>query len=368
MATTFVFEYIWIDGTKPTPHVRSKTKIYDWDPDERDADVMEAIYEPPPIMSENPLPFSPPEWGFDGSSTGQASGHDSDCMLTPVCVVPDPLRPGDAYLVLCEVFNSDGSPSATNHRAHLRKALDERDGDPWVGFEQEYTMYAGHRALGWPERGYPPPQGPFYCGVGSDEIAGRHLAEQHMHACIQAGLNICGVNAEVMLGQWEFQVGPIDGRGNPLLISDHLWLARWLLYRMGEDYKVRCSLDCKPENGDWNGAGLHTNFSTRHMREQNGILHIQQAINQLEKTHREHIAVYGVGLEERLTGRHETCDINTFKSGVGDRTASVRIPLHVHNERRGYFEDRRPGANADPYRVSARLVESVCKAKTTISA
>ena len=233
-------EYIWIDGTEPTPLLRSKTKIL--------ADGK-----------------APDIWGFDGSSTNQAEGASSDCVLQPVCVVPDPIRGGDHKLVLCEVLHTDMTPHSTNTRAPARAVYEKyKDQDPWFGIEQEYTLFKGARPLGFPESGgYPGPQGPYYCGAGADDIYGRPMVEAHMDACLEAGLLLSGINAEVMPGQWEFQIGP----GNPLDVSDHLWIARWLLHRIGEDYGISATLDPKPARGDWNGAGAHTNFSTTAMRE-----------------------------------------------------------------------------------------------------
>ena len=235
---------------------------------------------------------------------------------------------------------------------------------PWIGFEQEYTLFDGSTPLGWPDRGYPAPQGPFYCGVGADEVFGRPLVEEHTQACMDADLMIFGINAEVMPGQWEFQIGyrGIDSESaDPLTVCDHLWIARWLLYRLGENYGISATLHPKPVKGDWNGAGKHTNFSTKAMRDpKTGITAINKAIEALSQRHQEHIAVYGHGLEERLTGKHETASIKTFNSGVSNRSASIRIPRAVALNGYGYFEDRRPGANANPYEVAAALVRTVC--------
>lgn len=340
-------EYIWMDGSQPVQTLRSKTRVI----------------EHPRATLEN---F--PEWGFDGSSTDQSAGEDSDLPLRPVRVVKDPIRGTGNFLVLCEVMNGDGTPHVSNTRAKLCAALDAGAADhkPWFGFEQEYTMFRGRTPLGWPEQGgYPSPQGPFYCGVGADEVAGRELAEEHLHACVDAGLMIYGINAEVMLGQWEFQIGyrgfHSDVEADPLLVSDHLWFARWLLYRIGEKHGINASLSCKPAKGDWNGAGAHTNFSTAAMRDKaTGGQAIEAAVLSLSQQHAEHIKEYGHGLEDRLTGLHETCDINTFKSGVANRGASIRIPRHVQTAGAGYIEDRRPGANCDPYRVCARILRTVC--------
>lgn len=346
-------EYIWMDGgseSSPVQTLRSKTRVI-----ERQ-DAKTVITETFPV------------WSFDGSSTNQSAGNDSDLLLKPVHHVPDPIRGEGSYLVMCEVMNGDGSPHASNTRAKLRDVLEKgaKDHDPWFGFEQEYVLYQGRQPLGWPDNGYPSPQGPYYCGVGADEVTGRAVAEAHLRACLKAGIMIYGINAEVMLGQWEFQIGHRGfqkEQGDALLVADHLWLARWLLYRIGEDHGISATLACKPEKGDWNGSGAHTNFSTAAMRSKDtGHQAIEVAISKLggEGMQKAHIAEYGHGLEARLTGHHETCDINTFKSGVSDRTASIRIPRQVQEQGYGYIEDRRPGANCDPYRVAARLLATIC--------
>ncbi len=340
--------YIWIDGAKPTQKLRSKTRVVNFSKKAVSTDDF-------------------PEWGFDGSSTYQAEGHDSDLILKPVRYFDDPLLGVGNYLVICEVMNPDGTPHASNTRSILRSVLSNggAEFDPWVGFEQEYTLFKGLQPLGWPEGGYPAPQGPFYCGVGANEVFGRPLAEEHASACIDAGIMLFGTNAEVMPGQWEFQIGFRDVKGesaDPLTVSDHLWAARWLLYRIGEEYGITATLDPKPVKGDWNGAGKHTNFSTKQMRDpKTGMATIEQAISLLAKRHNAHIDVYGHALEERLTGQHETAHINAFSSGVSNRGASIRIPRSVADKGYGYFEDRRPGANADPYMVAAMLVSTVCE-------
>jgi glutamine synthetase len=258
---------------------------------------------------------------------------------------------------MCEVLNTDGTPHSTNTRARLRPVAERHQTkETWFGFEQEYTMFKGLRPLGWPEQGYPAPQGPFYCGVGADEAFGRDIVEEHLDACIAAGLEVSGINAEVMPGQWEFQIGPVA----PLKGSDQLHVARYLLYRIAEHHGVTISLAPKPVRGDWNGAGCHTNFSTKAMREPGGKALIEQAIDRLEKRHQLHIENYGHGIEQRLTGVHETCSYKEFRHGDSDRGASIRIPVQVQQEGHGYFEDRRPCANIDPYVVSRLLLETCC--------
>ncbi len=331
-------EYIWMDGRVPTAKLRSKTKIID------ETTKLEEI----------------PAWGFDGSSTNQAVTGDSDCALQPVYFVPDPIRGEPNILVMCEVLKADGSVHPTNSRARLRAAEKKySSGKCWFGLEQEYTMYDrdGVRPYRWPEgAAFPAPQGHYYCGIGSDEVFGRQLVEVHTEACMKAGILISGTNAEVMPSQWEFQIGPLG----PLEVSDQVWLARWLLYRLGETLNISAKLDPKPISGDWNGAGCHVNFSTKEMRAKGGLKAIHQACKKLEKYHKEHIKVYGAENDKRLTGQHETCDINTFRYGVSDRGASIRIPMATDKAGSGYLEDRRPAANVDPYQVCTALMETVC--------
>jgi glutamine synthetase len=325
-------EYIWIDGSKPTAKLRSKAKVV-------------------------PVGEAPPIWGFDGSSTNQAPGKNSDCVLKPVFVCPDPIRGGENKLVMTEVLLTDMSPHPTNTRAaNAAMAKKYAADDTWFGIEQEYTFFDGSRPLGFPENGFPPPQGGYYCGVGADEVFGRDVVEAHADACMRAGIHIVGTNAEVMPGQWEFQVGALTAPD----IADELWLARWLLYRIGEEFGVSATLYPKPVKGDWNGAGAHTNFSTKETRAEGGIKVIEEAMKKLERRHEDHIKVYGAHNEERLTGLHETAPIHAFRYGISDRGASVRIPMATAKEGRGYFEDRRPAANMDPYQVCAMLIETVC--------
>ena len=222
-------EYIWVDGSEPVPKLRSKGKVV-------------------------PKGEEPPIWGFDGSSTNQAPGENSDCVLRPVFTCPDPIRGGDDILAMCEVLLTDLTPHPSNTRAACAEAAEKyADFDMWFGIEQEYTFFDGIKPLGWPDNGFPAPQGGYYCGVGSDEVFGRPVVEAHMDACLEAGLAISGINAEVMPAQWEFQVGPV---GAPL-VADQLWVARWLLYRIGEDIHiadgpnrgVSATLDPKPMQG-----------------------------------------------------------------------------------------------------------------------
>ena len=344
-------DYIWLDGTNPTQQLRSKIKI---------------------LPASNILSLATFDtWNFDGSSTYQATGHDSDLMLHPVSYYPDPVRGEGYYLVMCEVMNPDGSPHSSNTRATLRSLLEAGGAaqEPWAGFEQEYTFFQNNHPLGWPSAGFPRPQGPFYCSVGSDVAFGRAIVDEHMDMCLKAGLLLYGINAEVMPGQWEFQIGYrgiSDENAGILEMADQTWIARYLLSLVAEKYKVQVSFDVKPVKGDWNGAGMHTNFSTKLTRDKNhGMRAIEDAITALSKRHLEHIAKYGANNHERLTGHHETCSINEFRSGVANRGCSIRIPRAVASNGYGYLEDRRPGANANPYDVAVMLVSTICNIQTT---
>jgi len=333
-------EYIWLDGTEPTALLRSKTKII-------------------------PDGGAPPIWGFDGSSTNQATGDKSDCVLKPVFVCHDPIRGGANVLVMCEVNLVNGKAHPTNTRAAARVAAKKYAADDmWFGLEQEYTMLrADGTALGFPAGGgYPGPQGPYYCGVGTGRIVGRDIVEEHTQACLDAGLKISGTNPEVMPGQWEFQIGP----AGVTEVGDHMNVARWLLHRIAEDYDVVISFAAKPEKGDWNGAGCHTNFSTVAMRESYSA--VIDACEAIGGSFLELVENYGDGIKDRLTGAHETAPWNKFSYGVSDRGSSIRIPWQVEQDQKGYAEDRRPNANCDPYLVARLITETVCSAAAAPSA
>ena len=329
--------YIWIDGSGE--NCRCKTRTLDFEPKK---------------------PEECPIWNFDGSSTMQAEGSNSDVYLHPVALFKDPFRGGNNKLLLCETFKYNKLPTETNFRKTCREVMEAaKDEHPWFGIEQEYTLLGrdGH-PFGWPKNGFPGPQGPYYCGVGSDKVYGRDIVEAHYRACLYAGVNISGTNAEVMPAQWEFQVGPCEG----IEMGDHLWIARFLLHRVAEDFGVVVSLDPKPIPGDWNGAGAHCNYSTLPMREKGGLKDIEEAIAKLAKQHDRHIAAYdpkqGKDNERRLTGKHETSSIHDFSAGVANRGASIRIPRQVGEEGMGYLEDRRPSSNCDPYQVTEVIVRT----------
>jgi glutamine synthetase len=331
-----IAEYIWIGGSGMD--MRSK-----------------------PRTVSNPAgdPSKLPKWNYDGSSTNQAPGEDSEVILYPQAIFKDPFRKGNNILVMCDCYTPAGEAIPSNKRKRAAEIFSNpavSAEEPWYGIEQEYTLLQKdvHWPLGWPVGGYPGPQGPYYCGVGVDKAFGRDIVDAHYKACLYAGINISGTNGEVMPGQWEYQVGPSVG----ISAGDELWVSRYILERVTEMGGVVLSFDPKPIPGDWNGAGAHANYSTKSMRANGGYEVIKKAIKNLELRHKEHIAAYGEGNERRLTGRHETANINTFVWGVANRGASVRVGRDTEKENKGYFEDRRPSSNMDPYVVTSLLAET----------
>lgn len=329
---TLKFEYVWTDGYNPTPNFRSKTKVLTLkDNYNGEVDIL-------------------PDWSFDGSSTKQAEGSSSDCILKPVRVYKDSART-NAYLVLCEVYNADETPHKSNTRALFHDVE-----DLWLGFEQEYVLTENGLPVGFPDSGFPEPQGKYYCGVGNGNVVERALVEDHLDQCINSGINVTGVNAEVMIGQWEYQV---LGKGAKKA-ADDLMISRYLLYKTTEQYNCKVELHPKPVKGDWNGSGMHANFSNNEMRTIGGKDLMEGICTAFGETHQEHINVYGSDNDQRLTGLHETQSIDAFSFGVSDRGASIRIPVSVPaNDWKGYLEDRRPASNADPYQVVGQIISTL---------
>lgn len=324
-------EYIWLDGYKPTQSLRSKTMIR--------SDFGGTLEECP-------------MWSFDGSSTEQAEGNASDCLLKPVMIIPDPARK-NGYLVMTEVLNADGTPHESNGRA----TIEDDDDDFWFGFEQEYFLWNPETNLppGFPAGGYPPPQGPYYCSVGARNAYARELIDTHLDLCLEAGLNVEGINAEVAAGQWEFQIFAKSAAR----AGDEIWLARYLLERTAEEYDLAVDWHPKPlGDTDWNGSGMHANFSNGAMREAGEESVFTKVCEEFGKHIPECISVYGAHNEQRLTGKHETQSIDQYSYGVSDRGASIRIPIGtVEDGWKGRLEDRRPASNADPYKVAAVIVK-----------
>jgi len=337
----FVAEYVWLGGHN---ELRSKARVLCWGNSTLRTDVNNY-----------------PDWNYDGSSTEQAEGKDSEVVIKPCAVFPDPFRKGDNVLVLCGTYKPDGTPLENNHREWAKSVFDQNlESEPWFGIEQEYFLVSSEtgRPLGFPKDGFPNPQGQYYCSVGAENAFGREVVDEHLEACLFSGLNISGINAEVAPGQWEYQIGPCTG----IESGDHMWMSRYLMERVAERHGVMVDWSAKPLLGDWNGSGCHTNYSTVDMRdgteEKTGLEYIYEAMDKLERKHEEHMEVYGEGNELRMTGHHETASFDTFTYGVANRGASVRIGNDTMRDGKGYFEDRRPSSSMNPYLVTGKLFET----------
>jgi glutamine synthetase len=343
---TVKLEYVWLDGYK-SKNTRSKVRYVEWTMDSESGN-----------MSRESVLDRIPDWNFDGSSTKQAVTENSDIILVPVKVYHNPMEQSEmpSFIVLCETYNTDGSPHESNHRHQLENVLDS---DIWFAVEQEYTLMdvETDKPVGFSKKENVQEQGEYYCGNGGANVTNRFIVEQHAFACIQSGISIYGTNAEVLLSQWEYQLNP----NNAIDMADDLWVSRFLLQRICEDYGVYASFHPKPISGDWNGAGAHINFSTEYMRENSDKEYIENVCEVLRETHDEHIAVYGEDNELRLTGDCETQHISKFSYGVNDRGASIRIPSITAENWKGYLEDRRPSANMDPYEAFIIITENVSK-------
>ena len=337
------YEYVWIDADN---NLRSKSRVLDLD---------EIFIEDLPI------------WNFDGSSTGQAPGIDSEVYLKPVKMYNDPFsvrnnnRKGQDFLVLCETFNDDlETAHITNTRNKLFNLTNDENVSsqkPWFGFELEFFMINRYTnlPLGFTSTHEIPKQGQFYCGNGANSSFGRNIMNEFYDNCLYSGVNIVGVNAEVACGQWEYQIF-----GDTLNATDDAWMSKYILNRVAENHDVLISWHPKPIEGDCNGSGMHTNFSTVKMREDGGLQEIIDTMPKLELKHREHLEVYGEDNDKRLTGEHETASIDTFSWGYGDRGRSVRIGKLTQKNGKGYFEDRRPASSSDVYEVAHRLIKTIC--------
>jgi glutamine synthetase len=341
----YVLEYVWLDGDST---LRSKTKILN---------LTSNITQYKRITIN-----SIPKWNYDGSSTKQAFGSNSEIILKPQALYKCPFRMNDySYLVMCDTYDTENNPLNNNHRLKAKKIFDNYlDQKPWYGIEQEFFMIDNdtHSVL---EIKNLEQIGLHYCGIGLN-YKSRIIMDKLLDACLNAGLNISGINAEVAVGQWEYQIGPVEG----IHAGDQVWISRYILQRLAEEHNVTIDFSPKPIKGEVNGSGCHTNFSTCEMRtkynescKMTGLDVINKAIQQLEKKHSEHMEIYGHENNLRMTGTCETSSYDKFSVGVGSRGASIRIPTDTLKNECGYFEDRRPGSNMDPYLVTSKIMETI---------
>ncbi len=362
---SYFIEYIWIDGDNG---LRSK------------------------IRCTNTINLDELEWNYDGSSTNQASTKDSEVILKPVKLLVNVYENlklkkelnmenitnlGVHFLLLCHCIDNKNNSVKNNNYLYAKEIFENtnvKNAKPWYGLEQEYFIVNTKTGypLGFnkdyneknnkicfePKEG----QGKYYCGFNPEFNICKKIATKHMYVCKLNGLNISGINAEVACSQWEFQIGPIEG----IEAAYQLWIARYLLLKIAEEEGYSITFEPKPITwGEWNGSGCHTNFSTENMRNgnnnegKNGYEYILEALIKLEEKHLEHIKIYGTGNELRLIGKYETSDLNKFSYGVGSRNTSIRIGNKTYEEQKGYFEDRRPSSNMDPYLVCAKIAETI---------
>lgn len=324
-------DYVWIGGNG---ELRSKTRVLDYE-----------------INNVNDVP----EWNYDGSSTDQSTGDSSEIFMYPRRMFKCPFRMPHGLIVLCDTYTMDNQPAKYNHRQDALKIFKQyEDQIPWYGLEQEYFIYDIETKL---PLGYNPSnkQGQYYCSVGGANAFGREISDRHMEACLYAGIKISGTNAEVAPGQWEYQVGPVEG----IDAADQLWVSRYILGKISEQFNVYIEYHPKPIQGDYNGSGCHTNFSTEKMRNQGGYDIIKSVMSKLQVQHDNHMKVYGQHNDERMSGKNETSSYSNFTFGVGSRNTSIRIPNDTAKHNMGYFEDRRPASNMDPYLVTSIILKTI---------
>lgn len=335
--------YVFVDGT--LENVRAKTRTLDFEPKTaKDC----------------------PEWTYCALGTYQwaDAGAKSEMFLVPVALFRDPFLKGRNKLVLCETLLHDRRPPETNTRWSCDKAMKEAaNEDPWFGIEQEYVLLDADKIpLGWPkDNNVIRPLGPYFLGVGVGNVFGRQISDAHLKACAYAGVKIAGTNAEVVLSQWEYQVGPLPG----VQAADHLWMSRYILHRVAEEFGVIVSFDPKPfQSNELCGSGGHINFSTRQMRDDGGIEYILEALKKLEVKSELHLTNYdpqkGKSNSRRLNAGMLATPSEDFTADKCSRLSSIRVPRLVVEAGKGYLEDRRPGANVEPYRATETLVKTVC--------
>ncbi|XP_013141149.1 PREDICTED: glutamine synthetase 2 cytoplasmic-like [Papilio polytes] len=321
--------YVWVDGSGI--NMRSKDRTFDFIP---------KTYKDLPV------------WYYDGSNTAQANSDNSDTFIFPEVIYHDPFRRGNNIIVLADTYQHNYEPTSTNHRKNCVLICEKGEvEEPMFGFNQEFFLTTTDgRPLGWPPGGFPAPPGPYYCAIGANKIVARDLMEAFFRCCLFAGIKLNGMNSGTTPSQWNFQVGPSPG----IRAADDLWMARYILSRLAEEYGTVATFDAQPVP-DWPGNGTFVYFSTKDMREDDGILVIERAIDKLSRRHGVHINEYdahnGADNVLRLTGKNGLPHLRDFTAGVANRGCSVRIPRQVAEDKRGYLEDRRPAANADPYRI-----------------
>ena len=335
-----ILEYIWLDVNN---NFRSKVKI----------EKLKLGFQASDLEI----------WNFDGSSTGQATGDDSEIFIKPYLILQSQTNTDindNYYYVFCECLNTDiKTPHKTNTRTNAFEFFNQPEVisiDPMFGIEQEFFVFKDGKPIVWKDE-MTAPQGDYYCGNGGKSIlhSSRKFLDKVIDTLNRWGINTTGYNFEVAPGQMEIQ---ICEKG--IMAADYLIVLRFILTRYAEEYGWDIVLTPKPEflSGDkWNGSGCHVNFSTAEMR-QTTIQSISfdktiNLIQNMKESHSRDIMHFGSENNKfRLGGKNETSSYDTFTYGVANRGSSIRIPRYFVNNLYGYIEDRRPGADMDPYIVT----------------
>lgn len=361
-----IIEYVWKDGNG---ELRSKIRVMDIETDIETNNIL--INHNIFINDEKFI------WNYDGSSCNQGSTENSEVILKPVAVYSNPLLKKSiendylCYLLLCESVNKDGMNVNGSNYQYAKDIFENENvkkSDIWFGIEQEYFFVDPATKNVIDFKPYSTIhndtllQGPYYCGVGGNNIytKQRNIALKHMSICLDMNIPISGINAEVAPSQWEYQVGICNG----IKACFDLWVSRYILKRLAENEGIDVTFHPKPIRGPefeekWNGSGAHINVSTKESREENGLDVIYKYMELLKEKHKEHLEVYGKDNEYRLTGQHETGNMNEFTYGIGSRGTSIRIPNATYENKCGYFEDRRPASNIDPYLACGMIAKTL---------
>ena len=337
-------EYIWLDSEN---NIRSKTKILNIDIELKNNDKKPSELE---IIQSLMNVSLYPNWNCNGKHLGDEV---SEIIIHPVFVSLDPFKKAPNVLILCDTYNLDGNPTKYNNRYSVNKLFNKHENLKCLfGFEQEFhIMKLGDNFTLLPNKtmikGEPVKATKYYCSNGSMNAFGRNLVNRAVTLALEAGLSCGGYNSACGPAQWEIQIGPVQ---YGVCAADHLILLRFILSRLSENLDIHISLLPKPSEDIDSISYCHTNFSTESMRDSNGYTHIQNSIEKLKQTHSRDLEIYG------------KTDIeihNNFTTDVTNRNVSVRIPTESKKNNKGYFEDRRPLSNCDPYLVCEALLNSV---------
>lgn len=298
-----------------------------------------------------------PIWNFDGSSTSQMdySTMNTEVLLQPIRVYIDGFneRNNENYLVLCDTYNinKDGiiTPTVDNYRYGAINIFNETNLNPKFGFEQEFYLIDNENHEKLSSLTNISNKDNNYCRTTTKYT---YIMNEFYNLCLSCKIGIVGWNAEVAPFQFEYQIF-----GNGIDACDDLVMSRYVLERYMIDNNYEIKYDPKLYE-NLSGSGCHINYSDVRSKE-----YMDKYIKALGETHNDLMKVYGENNNKRLTGLHETSSYSVFTYGVGDRYKSVRIPNSTALGLTNYFEDRRPGANINPYMACGALVKVLSNIK-----